>query len=61
MGDPARQERLRQALLSFVLSNPLVDCALVGMRTVQEVEANVAMAADPALRLDLDWMHERYV
>ena len=61
MSDPRRQERLRQALLSFVLSNPLVDCALVGMRTVQEVEANAAMCEDPALRLDLDWMHERYV
>lgn len=61
MRDPLRQERLRRALLSFVLSNPLVDCALVGMRTSQEAEANVAMGEDPALRLDLDWMHERYV
>jgi uncharacterized protein len=61
LSDPYRQERLRQALLSFVLSNPLVDCALVGMRTVEEVEANVAICEDPSLRLDLDWMHERYV
>ena len=61
MSDPARQEHLRQALLSFVLSNPLVDCALVGMRTAAEVETNAALCADLSLRLDLDWMHERYV
>jgi hypothetical protein len=61
MSVPARQERLHRALLSFVLSNPLVDCALVGMRTTREVEANVAISTDPALRLDLDWMHTRYV
>jgi len=59
--DPDRQERLRQALLSFVLSNPLVDCALVGMRTRQEVDANVAICENQELRVNLDWMHERYV
>jgi uncharacterized protein len=61
LGDSLHQERLRHALLSFVLSNPLIDCALVGMRTALEVEANVAACEDLSLRLDLDWMHERYV
>jgi aryl-alcohol dehydrogenase-like predicted oxidoreductase len=61
MGDPARQDHLRQALLGFVLSNPLVDCALVGMRTIQEVDANVAACEDPNLRVNLDWLHERFV
>ena len=61
MQDPARQEHLRQSLLAFVLSNPLVDCALVGMRTRQEVADNVSACAQTQLRLDLDQMHERYV
>ena len=61
MADPARQKRLRQGLLSFVLSNPLVDSALVGMRTTQEVIDNVQFCLDPALRLDLDMLHQRYV
>ena len=41
------------ALIAFVLSNPLVDVALVGMRTVAEVEANVALADDQSARVDL--------
>jgi len=61
MTDTARQDRLRQALLSFVLSNPMVDCALIGMRTRQEVAANVAMCEDTQWRINLDQMHERYV
>ncbi len=61
MADPTRQKTLNQALLSFVLSNPFVDAALVGMRTVQEVEENVAACEDPQFRLDLDWLHERFV
>jgi hypothetical protein len=61
MQDPARQERLNLGLLSFVLSNPLVDCALVGMRTAAEVEWNVAASANHELRQDLHRMHERYV
>ena len=55
------QRRVRAALLSFVLSNPLVDCALVGMRTPAEAEENARVSEDESLRLDLDWLHERYV
>jgi len=40
-------------LLHFVLSNPMVDVALVGMRTAEEVRSNVAIASDPAGRIDL--------
>lgn len=61
MQDPDRQVHLRQALLAFVLSNPLVDCALVGMRTRQEVTDNVTACTQTRLRVDLDEMHERYV
>lgn len=61
MEDPSRQERLRKALLAFVLSNPLVDCALIGMRTHEEVSDNVTACEDTQLRVDLDEMHERYI
>lgn len=56
-GDPARAARLA---LRFVLSTPEVDCALVGMRTVVEAETNAALAADPAARLDVRALHDRF-
>jgi len=46
-------------LLSFVLSNPLVEVALVGMRTQEMVEANVC--EDSSRRVDLAQLHEKYV
>ena len=49
------------ALLQFVLSNPLVDVALVGMRDVEIVEKNVAIVEDVAGRISLDELHKRYV
>lgn len=49
------------ALLQFVLSNPLVDVALVGMRTPEEVMKNVEICQDLANRLDVKELHERYV
>lgn len=49
------------ALLQFVLSNPLVDVALVGMRTSAEVERNVAIWQDMRARMDLGWLHEKYM
>jgi len=49
------------ALIQFVLSNPLVDVALVGMRTPEEVRANLALVDDIDGRIDLDQLHERYV
>ncbi len=53
--------RLQEALLSFVLSNPLVDTALVGMRSAAEASDNAAICENLALRIDLDQLHERYV
>jgi len=55
--DPGRVVRLA---LRFVLSVPEIDCALVGMRTAGEVRANAAVAADPAARLDLRGLHDRF-
>ncbi len=52
---------LNHALLTFVLSNPLIDAALVGMRSVEEVVENVHASEVEELRLDLDWLHERYI
>ena len=61
MQDKTHQQRLRQALLSFVLSNPMVDSVLVGMRTAEDVIDNVAVCENPSLKIDLDWLHERFV
>jgi aryl-alcohol dehydrogenase-like predicted oxidoreductase len=52
---------LPKALLSFVLSNPLVDCAIVGMRSRARVDANCAIAEDESARIDVDALHDRYV
>jgi uncharacterized protein len=49
------------ALLQFVLSNSLVDVALVGMRDVHTVEANVRIAENLAGRIDIAALHEKYV
>ena len=59
--NPANTFEYTPALLQFVLSNPLVDVALVGMRTPEEVEQNVAIWHDRAGRVDLHQLHERYV
>jgi uncharacterized protein len=53
--------RTNPALLSFVLSNPLVDSALVGMRSADEVVENVRVCEDPRYRMDLEKLHQRYV
>jgi aryl-alcohol dehydrogenase-like predicted oxidoreductase len=47
------------ALLQFVLSNPLVDVALAGMRSPELVRRNVAIANDMAGRIDLKALHRR--
>ncbi|MDR0400851.1 MAG: aldo/keto reductase [Treponema sp.] len=49
------------ALIRFVLSNPLVDVALVGMRSPERVRQNVAVANDMAGRIDLGALHRRSV
>jgi uncharacterized protein len=49
------------ALLQFVLSNKLIDVALVGMRTPEEVDKNIAVLNDTANRFDLDDIHQKFV
>jgi aryl-alcohol dehydrogenase-like predicted oxidoreductase len=47
--------------LNYVLSNPLIDVALVGMRRVEEVESNNRLSDDVESRLDLAELHVRFV
>jgi aryl-alcohol dehydrogenase-like predicted oxidoreductase len=53
---PADLDRL---CLSYVLSNRLVDVAIVGMRRAAEVEMNAALSDDTGARLDLVALHHR--
>jgi len=53
--------KLTRLAIQFVLSTPEVDCVVVGMRTAEEVAANVALADDDAGRLDLRALHTRTV
>lgn len=50
-----------EALIQFVLSNPAVDVALVGMRDIATVEANVRIWRDVAKRIDIAALQARYV
>jgi uncharacterized protein len=47
--------------LNYVLSNPFIDSAIVGMRTAAEARQNAAIAGRSELRLDLEALHKRYV
>ena len=61
MVNPANTFDYTPALIQFVLSNPLVDVALVGMRDADLVRRNVAIVNDTGGRVSLDAVHERYV
>jgi aryl-alcohol dehydrogenase-like predicted oxidoreductase len=50
-----------QALIQFVLSNPVVDVALVGMRSSKQVTENAALCDDLDGRVDLEDLFTRYV
>jgi len=47
-------------LLNYVLSNPLVDVAIIGMRRAAEVDRNNAISDNTAARLDLAAVHDRF-
>lgn len=61
MVNPENTFDYTRALIQFVLSNPYVDVALVGMRTVERVIENVDICNDKKGRIDLNELHERYV
>ena len=53
-------------LLNYVLSDPYVDVALVGMRSLRSrgtrsLELNNEISDDVASRIDLAALHDRYV
>lgn len=52
---------LHAVALNYVLSDPNIATAIVGMRRVEEVERNNAVSDAVEGRLDLDWLHERQV
>lgn len=60
MANPADSFDYSAALIQFVLSNRLIDVALVGMRTPAEADANVAIWRDEAGRIDIDALWARY-
>jgi len=58
--NPANTFDYTPALLQYVLSNPLVHVALVGMRTPEEVEKNVAIVNDRSGRIDLVELNRKF-
>lgn len=52
--------KLAALAVNYVLSTPQIDCALVGMKTPAEVEANCALADNRSARVDLGALHNRY-
>jgi uncharacterized protein len=61
MANPTNTFDYTPALIQFVLSNPMVDVALVGMRDIPTVEANVRIWRDITGRIDLAALQARYV
>jgi aryl-alcohol dehydrogenase-like predicted oxidoreductase len=61
MVNPANTFDYTRALIQFVLSNPYVDVALIGMRTTDRVIENVNIVNDTEGRINLDDLHKRYV
>ena len=53
--------RVGRLLLNYVLSDPYVDVALVGMREPRFVDLNNEISDDVASRIDLAQLHDRYV
>ncbi len=61
MVNPGNEFDYTNALIQFVLSNKLIDCALVGMRTPSDVDASVATWRDLSGRIDVEALWGRYV
>jgi len=49
------------ALVQFVLSNPLIDVVLIGMRSVKRVVQNIEIYNNTSGRIDIDDLHNRFV
>ncbi|HMB96530.1 MAG TPA: aldo/keto reductase, partial [Tepidisphaeraceae bacterium] len=53
-------KRVTKLAINFVLSTPLVDCAIVGMKKPREVLDNISLAEDVNSRIDLRKIHDRF-
>jgi len=53
-------EAVGRLLLNYVLSDPYVDVALIGMREPRWADVNNAISDDVASRLDLAALHDRF-
>jgi hypothetical protein len=49
------------ALIQFVLSNPLIDVVLIGMRSVKRVLQNIEIYNNTSGRMNIDDLHHRFV
>jgi predicted aldo/keto reductase-like oxidoreductase len=61
MVNPANTFDYTEALVQFVLSNPLVDVALVGIRTADVARSCARLMRDEAGRIDVDALWNRFV
>jgi aryl-alcohol dehydrogenase-like predicted oxidoreductase len=61
LANPADNFDYTPALIQFVLSNRLIDVALVGMRTAEDVDGSLAAWRDLAGRIDVEALWGRYV
>ena len=59
MVNPGNTFNYNPALVQFVLSNPFVDVALLGMRSAKRVRENVAICDDLSGRIDIEALHYR--
>lgn len=57
---PPAPEQVHRLLLQYVLSNPYIDVAIVGMRRAEEAEANNAVSDDLSGRFDMTDLHHRF-
>ncbi len=60
-GSVADEIDMDEFCLNYVLSNPLIDVALVGTRRPEEIEKNAAVVDAVEKRLDLVALHHRFV
>jgi len=61
MVNPADKFEYTEALLQFVLSNKFIDVALVGMRSISDVDSSAKVWRDLDGRIDIDELWGRYV
>jgi predicted aldo/keto reductase-like oxidoreductase len=59
--NPTNTFDFTDALLQFVLSNPLIDVVIIGMRSAKRVVQNIEIYNNPSARIDIDELHHRFV